>query len=99
MNVKIQSIHFDADQKLITFIESKLKKLNNLFDNIVGFEVYLRLENDQKKENKVVEIHVKIPGNDLFASRQSKTFEEATDDCVDALKIQITKYKEKIRSK
>ncbi|MDI9523624.1 MAG: HPF/RaiA family ribosome-associated protein [Salinivirgaceae bacterium] len=97
MNIKIHSIKFDADQKLIDFIEAKLSKLSQIFDNIVGFEVFLRLENSQTSENKITEIRVEIPNNDLFASRQSKTFEESTAQCVDALKVQLVRYKEKLR--
>ncbi len=99
MNLKIHSIHFDADQKLIKFIETKLTKIDQLFDNIVAFEVFLRLVNSQATDNKVVEVKVEIPGNDLFASRQAKSFEEATDLCIDALKVQLVRYKEKIRGK
>lgn len=99
MNVKIQSIHFDADQKLLDFVQTKLSKVEHMFDNIIGFEVFLRLANTQAPENKIVEVRVEIPGNDLFASQQSKSFEEATDLCVDALKIQIMKTKEKMRGK
>lgn len=99
MNIKIQSIHFDADQKLLTFIESKLIKIEKLYDGIVGCEVFLKVINDQATENKAVEIRIEIPGNDLFATKQSKTFEAATDLCIDALKSQITKHKEKIRNK
>ena len=94
MNIKIHSIKFDADQKLIDFIEAKLSKLSQIFDNIVGCEVFLRLENSQTSENKITEIRVEIPNNDLFASRQSKTFEEPTAQCVDALKVQLVRYKE-----
>jgi putative sigma-54 modulation protein len=99
MNLKIHSIHFDADQKLIKFIETKLTKIDQLFDNIVAFEVFLRLVNSQAADNKVAEIKVEIPGNDLFASRQAKSFEEAIDQCIDALKVQLVRYKEKSRGK
>ena len=98
MNIKIQSIHFDADSKLISFINQKTKKLLQYFDGIVGAEVFLRLENVQDFENKIVEIKLIIPGNDVFAKKQSKTFEEATDDCVEALRKQLGKHKEKLRS-
>ena len=97
MNIQITSVHFDADQKLKDFIQNRLDKLNLYFDNIIGAEVYLRLGNNQEVNNKVVEIKLFIPGNDLFAKKQSKTFEEATDNVIDALKKQITKRKEKIR--
>ena len=99
MNLKIHSIRFDADQKLIEFVESKLSKIDQLYDNIVAVEVFLRLVNSQATDNKVAEIKVEIPGNDLFASRQAKTFEEATDLCIDALKVQLVRHKEKIRGK
>ncbi|MGD9976643.1 MAG: ribosome-associated translation inhibitor RaiA [Bacteroidales bacterium] len=97
MNIKIQSIKFDADKKLTDFIEKKVDKLERYFDNIVDVEVFLRLQNSQALENKVAEIRIKVPGSDLFAQSQSKSFEEAIVDCVDALKIQIKKHKEKLR--
>jgi putative sigma-54 modulation protein len=97
MNIKIHSIHFDADTKLLTFIEKKVKKLVQFFDDIIGAEVFLRLEKVQDMENKVVEIKLIIPGNDIFAKKQSKSFEEATDDCVEALTRQVKKHKERLR--
>ncbi|HPX04500.1 MAG TPA: ribosome-associated translation inhibitor RaiA [Tenuifilaceae bacterium] len=97
MNVKIQSIKFDADKKLIDFINSKVNKLDRFYDNILSAEVFLRLENSQDLENKIAEIRLDIPGNDLFAERKCKTFEEAIDECVDALKRQVDKHKEKQR--
>ena len=66
-------------------------------DDIVGAEVFLRLDHDEERENKVTEIKVEYPGGPLFARKQSKSFEEATDDAIDALKKQITKQKEKMR--
>jgi putative sigma-54 modulation protein len=96
MNVNVQSIKFDADKKLIAFVEKKVGKLEKFFEGIVDIDVYLRL-NDQPVENKKVEIRVKIPGPDVFAEKTSKSFEESTDLCVDALKTQLTKAKEKMR--
>ena len=96
MNVNVQSIKFDADKKLIEFIEKKASKLDKFFDGIIGTDVFLRLDN-QSMDNKKVEIRLNIPGNDLFAERSSKTFEESVDLCVDALKIQLQKAKEKMR--
>jgi putative sigma-54 modulation protein len=98
MNIKIHSIHFDADSKLLNFIDMKVKKLLQFFDDIIGAEVFLRLEKVQDMENKIVEIKLFISGNDVFAKKQSKTFEESTDDCVEALRKQLKKHKEKLRS-
>ncbi len=97
MNVKIQSIKFDADRKLLDYIEKKAAKLERFFDNIVEAEVFLKVENSQDMENKIVEFRLKVPGNDLFAVRKGKTFEEATDLCIDVLKVQVKKFKEKLR--
>lgn len=99
MNVKIQSIHFDADAKLVEFIEERLGKLEQYFDNIISSEVYLKVDKAERKDNKIVEIKVAIPGKDLFASKQYSSFEEATDEAVDALRRQVIKAKEKMTAK
>jgi putative sigma-54 modulation protein len=97
MNVKIQSIKFDADKKLIDFINNKLGKLQKFYDAIIGAEVFLKLENTQEEKNKIVEVKLLIPGNDLFVQRQAKKFEEGIDDCIEVLKRQVTRHKEKQR--
>jgi putative sigma-54 modulation protein len=95
MNIKIHSIRFDADKKLLDFINAKLKKLLHFYDGIIMAEVFLRLENVQDMENKIAEIKIEIPGNDLFAKKQSKTFEEAADNAIEAVRRQILKFKRK----
>ena len=97
MDVKISSIHFKADIKLENFIREKTAKLGKLFDGVIGCDVVLKLDAASNNENKIAEIRVLIPGNDLFAKKQAKTFEEAVDNTVDALRRQVKKHKEKIR--
>ena len=97
MKVKVQSIHFDADQKLIDFVEEKVEKLRHFYDNIIDSEVFLRLDKNITQENKIAEIKLNTPGKILFASEQCATFEQAADKSVEALKRQITKHKEKQR--
>ncbi len=97
MDVKIQSIKFDADKKLIDFINAKMSKVQRFYDAIIGAEVFLRLENTQELDNKIAEVKLLIPGNDLFVQRQAKTFEEGVDECIEVLKRQVTKHKEKQR--
>lgn len=99
MQVKINSVHFKADKKLETFIEQKIDKLTSFYDGIIGGDVSLKVSNKADKENKITEIRLKIRGYDLFAKKESNTFEEATDQAVDALKKQLTKHKEKVRKK
>ncbi len=97
MNIQIHSVRFDADQKLIDFVHQKLEKLTQFGEDIVNAEVYLRLDKDMDRENKISEIKLELPGGPLFARKQSKTFEEATDEAMDAIKVQITKHKQKKR--
>ncbi|MFZ4462397.1 MAG: HPF/RaiA family ribosome-associated protein [Bacteroidales bacterium] len=96
MKVTINSVHFKADQKLETFITSKLEKLTAKHAEIIGAEVILKLENTDDPENKITEIKIMLKGNDLFAVKQNKTFEEAADAAIDALKKQLEKHKGKI---
>lgn len=98
MKLKVQSIHFDADRKLLSFVEEKIEKLTHFYEDIIDGEVFLRLDKNSEKENKIAEIKLNTPGKTMFASEQSKSFEEATDSAVDALKKQITRYKAKLRS-
>jgi len=95
MHIKVHSIHFDADYKLINFITEKVNKLEHFDDQILSGEVFLRLEKSDINENKIAEIKLNVPGKELFAKKQSKSFEEATDVAVEALRRQIRKHKGK----
>jgi putative sigma-54 modulation protein len=97
MNIKINSVKFASNKRLEDFVHAKVKKLMQYYDDIIGAEVYLKIENTQDLNNKVAEIKLVIPGNDLFAKKQSKSFEESTDNAVNALKRQITKHKNTLR--
>lgn len=97
MRIKVQSIHFDADQKLLGFIQEKVDKLIHFYEDIIDGEVFLRLDKSSNAENKITEIKINTPGKVLFAKEQCRTFEEATDTAFDALRKQITKHKEKMR--
>ncbi len=95
MIVNINSVHFKADKGLENFIDEKLQKLDKHYDGIIGCDVSLKLDNTDKPENKIAEIRLKIKGNDLLASKQCKTFEEAADLAVDAIKKQLEKVKDR----
>ncbi len=94
MKLQVHSIHFDADSKLVEFIQKKVDKLETFYDRVVDGEVFLRI-NNEGIENKTVEIRVKVPGSQLFAKEQAKSFEAATDMATEALRNQIKKFKEK----
>ncbi|MFD2201522.1 ribosome hibernation-promoting factor, HPF/YfiA family [Shivajiella indica] len=96
MKLQMHSIHFDADQKLIDFIQKRADKLDTFFDRIVDGEVFLRLDKHEKNENKIVEIKMNVPGKTLFAKHQSDSFEAAADEAIEALRRQMKKFKEKV---
>lgn len=99
MKVQITAVHFDADQKLLDFIEKKTSKLSVFFDKITDAQIFLKLENSGQVKDKIVELKLMVPGDLLIASVTSKSFEAATDGAVDNMKRQLTKYKERIQSK
>ncbi len=92
----MHSIRFDADQKLLDHIQKKLDKLDKFYDRIVDSEVFMRLENDDQRENKIIEIKLNLPREQLFSKTRSRTFENAADEAVEALRRQLKKYKEKL---
>ncbi len=99
MNMTIQSVHFDASERLEEFIQQKVGKLDQFSDDIIDAEVILRVDNAETAENKLAEVELGIPGHNLFAKKQSKTFEEAVDAACEALRKQLVKRKEKLKAK
>ena len=97
MEIKIQSIHFDATEKLTAFIEKKVAKLEKT--DIQKVEVQLKVVKPATALNKETGITVHVPGHTLFAEKTCDTFEEGVDQVVDSLKVQLTKYKEKMRNR
>lgn len=93
MEIRVKSLKFDADQKLLDYVQKKVSKLERFDDQIVGFDVTLSLQ--ERPENKVVKITVGVPGNDLIIERNASSFEEAVNDAVDAMKEKIVRSKEK----
>jgi len=96
MKVQIQSVHFDADKKLIQYIQQKLDKLDKFFKRATDAEVILKL-NNATPDNKTVEIKLSVPGERLFSKEHGSTFETATDEAVEALRRQLKKFKEKLK--
>ncbi len=97
MNVQIQTVHFDADSKLIDHVNKKLEKLNTFHDHIISVEVYLKLDNIVHKiKDKVAEIKVNVPKHSFFVKQQSKTFEQSFDHAFDSMVNRIKRQKEKM---
>ena len=95
MKVQMHSVHFDADQKLLDFVQQRLNKLETFYDKVVGGEVIMRLNNKDGNANKTVEIKLLVPGTTLFSEEDAPSFEAAADAATENLKRQIMKHKEK----
>lgn len=93
MQMQIHSIHFDADERLLEFVEHKIDKLNTFHDQIISCEVFMRVEKSDDRDNKVAEVKIHVPGADFFAKRKAASFEAGIDEVVEAIRRQIRKQK------
>jgi putative sigma-54 modulation protein len=96
MTVNIQSVHFDADTKLLDHVNRKIAKIGSHYDRIMNVDVFLKLDNViHQIKDKVAEIRVQIPKHEIFVKQSTKSFEESFDMALDAVLIKIKKVKEK----
>ncbi|MGB5320917.1 ribosome hibernation-promoting factor, HPF/YfiA family [Lutimonas sp.] len=98
MKVNTQSVNFNADQKLIDFIQKRMDKLELFYDKVISTDVYLKVENRSYKENKIFEARLKVPGDSFVVKKQCKSFEEGVDMAASSLERQLKKRKEKLRA-
>ena len=93
MEINIKSLKFDADQKLIAFVEKKVAKLERFYEGIREVNVTLTLLHEP--DNKDCKLQIHIPGEELIIQRNAKTFEDAVPECADAMKEKLTRAREK----
>ena len=98
MKVNVQTPNFTADQKLIDFIENRLLKLEQFYDKIIFADVFLKVQKTSEKENKIVEVLMSVPGDELIVKKEAKSFEEGLENCVKSLGRQLEKRKKKQRT-
>ena len=98
MKVNTQSVNFNADKKLIDFIQRRMDKLDLFYDKVIDSDVYLKVQNTSDKENKIFEARVNVPGDSFVVKKQCKTFEQGADMAVSSLERQLKKRKEKLRA-
>ncbi len=97
MNVQIQTVHFDADSRLLDHVHAKIEKLKTFHDHIINVEVYLKLDNlSHQIKDKIAEIKVYVPKHSYFVKQSSKTFEESFDKAFDSMVNQVKRQKAKL---
>ena len=99
MNTQIQSLGFDATKNLQKLINHRLEKIAQVSDRILEAKVILKLDKSDDQENKVCEIRLAIPGNDLFAKKKTASFEQALDQVIHALEKQVHDWKDKLHDR
>jgi putative sigma-54 modulation protein len=99
MNVQIQSVKFDADSRLVEFVESKMAKLEKFSERIISSDVIMKVDKDHEHGNKVATITLYMSGEDLVAKGRARSFEEAVDEAIEELRTQIVKQKEKMEGR
>jgi len=98
MKVNVNAVGFSIDRKLVDFIQIRLTKLEKYYDKIVAADVFLKVENTSDKENKIAEVKISVPGDDLMVKKQCKSFEEAVELSGESLERLLVKRKEKARA-
>ena len=98
MKVNTQSVNFNADQKLVDFIQKRMDKLDMYYDKVIKSDVFLKVQKTSSKENKIFEVSLNVPGDKFVVKKVCKTFEEGVDAAVDSLERLLKKRKEKIRA-
>ena len=100
MNINLNAVHFTPDQKLVNFANKKLNKLDTFFEGVISAELTLKVSKPETVDNKIAEIELSMPSHEnLFAKKQADSFEEAIDLAADAIRRQLTKFKEKMKEK
>jgi putative sigma-54 modulation protein len=98
MMVNVHAVNLAVDKKLVEYVQERMDRLEKYYDKVVSSDVYLKVEKTSKKENKVAEIKVNVPGDDFVVKKQCKTFEEAIELSAETLERLLVKRKEKIGS-
>lgn len=95
MNINVRTLHCQADERLVNYIYTKLKRLHKIYHRIEGIDVRLIEESKGSKANKVAEVQMHVPGGWLVDRKSSATFESAINASMETLRRQLARYKEK----
>lgn len=96
MTVNIQSVHFNADTKLLEYVNKKIQKLSQFHEKIITVDIYLKLDNVVHNiKDKIAEIRIHVPKHEFFVKASTKSFEESFDNAMDSVITQIKRHKEK----
>lgn len=93
MQINIESIHFDATEKLSEYIQKKCAKLEKRCAEATAADFTLKLVKPETNNNKIVTLSFRAPGHNSHVEKTCNTFEEAVDQCVDVVLRELEKLK------
>jgi putative sigma-54 modulation protein len=96
MKVNVHAVNFAIDVKLVAFVQERMNKLDKFYDKIISSDVFFKVEKTAEKENKIAEVKILVPGDEIIVKKQCKTFEEATDLASESIERSLLKRKEKL---
>lgn len=94
MDVRIQAIHFDIADKLVSFINKKAERLARHNVNISTVDATLKVVKPETAMNKEAVVKVTAPQEEYVATKTANSFEEAIDLCLEAIERQMEKKKD-----
>jgi putative sigma-54 modulation protein len=98
MKVNVHAVNFAIDVKLVAFVQERMNKLDKFYDKIISSDVFFKVEKTAEKENKIAEVKILVPGDEIIVKKQCKTFEEATDLASESIERSLLKRKEKLNT-
>lgn len=96
MKINLQTVGFTPNEHLVAYVNEKLNKLDTYYDQIIAADVYMKIDNNNSKDNKVLDVRLEVPGDDIVVSKKGQAYEECVDLAADTLKKLIIKRKEKM---
>jgi putative sigma-54 modulation protein len=95
MQIQITARHFTASAKLQEHVQTKLSKLEKFYDGITDARVILSQPGGPVEFN--AEVTLNVYKQALVAESKDSSYELALDGCVERLRRQLKRYKDRLR--
>jgi|LauGreDrversion2_2_1035103.scaffolds.fasta_scaffold27179_1 putative sigma-54 modulation protein len=97
MVTEVRAVQFKASNRLVDFTHKRLERINQVYQRAIHATVFFRIDNNHLSDNKIAEVTVHIPGEDLVVRKEAKTFEKALSLAVDRLRRLASETKAKTK--
>ncbi len=94
-NVKVTLRHSHSHTNIEEYARNAALVLTRVFPALISCHVILDHQKNDFEKNKLAEITAHVPQNIFVAKEAGASYEQAIDNCVEALSRQLLRYKEK----